>query len=59
MKKNSGKYGKSSEYEISKVKLASNITKKEIEKSYKIDVTQGTEAYYSNRYGWTLRKVSN
>ena len=27
--------------------------------SNKIDVTQGTEAYYSNRYGWTLRKVSN
>ena len=47
-----------SKNKISSDKLASNIAKKEIEKSFNIDVEQGTEAYYSNRYGWTLRKIS-
>tara|TARA_Y100000590_G_scaffold418551_1_gene519444 strand:- start:521 stop:700 length:180 start_codon:yes stop_codon:yes gene_type:complete len=28
-----------------------------IEKSYNIENIKSTEAYYSNRYGWTLRKT--
>ena len=33
------------------------ISKKDIEKSIRVDDIDGTEAYYSNRYGWTLRKT--
>ena len=33
------------------------MTRMDIEKSYNIDGTNGTEAYYSNRYGWTLRRT--
>ena len=42
---------------IDSVKILSNITQKDIEKSYNLDTIRGTEAYYSNRYGWTLRKT--
>ena len=39
-----------------KEQIATNTTRKEIEKSFGIDIGQGTEAYFSDRYGWTLRK---
>lgn len=39
------------------IRILSDITRKDIEKSYNIDKTHGTEAYYSNRYGWTLRRI--
>mgnify|MGYP001182571941 FL=1 len=39
-----------------KENISSDITRKEIEKSYDIDLGEGTEAYFSDRYGWTLRK---
>ena len=42
---------------ISKGELPSEITKKDIEKSYSLETVEGTEAYYSNRYGWTLRRI--
>ena len=38
------------------VRILSDITRKGIEKSYNISDTQDTRAYYSNRYGWTLRR---
>ena len=38
------------------IRILSDITRKDIEKSYNILETQGTRAYYSNRYGWTLRR---
>ena len=41
---------------VNTVRILSNITRKDIEKSYNILDTQGTRAYYSNRYGWTLRR---
>ena len=41
---------------VSTVRILSDITRKDIEKSYNISDTQGTRAYYSNRYGWTLRR---
>ena len=41
---------------VNTVRILSNITRKDIEKSYNILETQGTRAYYSNRYGWTLRR---
>ena len=41
---------------VNTVKILSDITRKDIEKSYNILETQGTRAYYSNRYGWTLRR---
>ena len=42
---------------IDSVKILSDITRRDIEKLYSIDNTLGTEAYYSNRYGWTLRRI--
>ena len=41
---------------VNTVRILSDITRKDIEKSYNISDTQDTRAYYSNRYGWTLRK---
>ena len=41
---------------VNSVRMLSDITRKDIEKSYNISDTQGTRAYYSNRYGWTLRR---
>ena len=41
---------------VDSVKILSDITKKDIEKSYNLDTIRGTEAYYSSRYGWTLRR---
>ena len=37
-------------------KILSDITRKDIEKSYSLESIKVTEAYYSYRYGWTLRK---
>ena len=31
--------------------------RREIEQSYNIDTSNGTKACYSDRYGWTLRRV--
>jgi len=41
---------------VDTVRILSDITRKDIEKSYDILETQGTRAYYSNRYGWTLKR---
>ena len=42
---------------VDSVRILSDITRRDIEKSYNIDSTHGTEAYYSNRYGWTLKRI--
>tara|TARA_B100000287_G_scaffold243407_1_gene228801 strand:- start:688 stop:867 length:180 start_codon:yes stop_codon:yes gene_type:complete len=42
--------------EFNNTSITNEFTKKDIEKSYNLDNLKGTEAYYSNRYGWTLRK---
>ena len=41
---------------VNTVRILSDITRKDIEKSYNILDTKGTRAYYSNRYGWTLKR---
>ena len=41
---------------VDTVKILSDITRKDIEKSYNILEAKDTRAYYSNRYGWTLRR---
>ena len=33
-----------------------NVVKSSINNNYDLDLVEGTEAYYSERYGWTLRK---
>ena len=38
------------------VKILSDMTRRDIEKSYNLDTIRGTEAYYSSRYGWSLRR---
>ena len=40
-----------------KEKILSDITRKNIERSYRIENTEGTKAHYSSRYGWTLRRT--
>ena len=42
---------------VDNVRILSDLTRRDIQKSYNIESTQGTEAYYSNRYGWTLRRI--
>ena len=42
---------------VDSVRILSDITQRDIEKSYNLDTIRGTEAYYSNRYGWTLRRT--
>ena len=44
---------------VNSSKVSSVFTKKDIEKSYNLDKVKGTEAYFSNRYGWTLRRSIN
>ena len=39
------------------IRFLADLTRKEIEKTYNINSTNGTETYYSNRYGWSLRKI--
>ena len=34
-----------------------NISKISIENNFELDLLEGTEVYYSERYGWTLRKT--
>ena len=43
--------------QIDSIKILSDLTRRDIEKSYNIGNTNGTEAYYSNRYGWSLRRT--
>ena len=42
---------------VKSIRILSDITRRDIEKSYNINGTQGIETYYSNRYGWTLRRA--
>ena len=37
--------------------IIKNITKNSIEANFELDLLEGTEAYYSERYGWTLRRT--
>ena len=41
---------------VDSVKILSDTARRDIEKSYNLDTIRDTEAYYSGRYGWTLRK---
>ena len=37
--------------------IIKNITKNSNETNFELNLLEGTEAYYSERYGWTLRKT--
>ena len=52
----SGTRLKTDESMVDSVKILSDMTRRDIEKSYNLDTIRGTEAYYSSRYGWTLRR---
>ena len=39
------------------INMLADLTRREIEKTYNISETLNTETYYSNRYGWSLRKT--
>ena len=53
----SGTRLKTDESMVDSVKILSDMTRRDIEKSYNLDTIRGTEAYYSGRYGWTLRRT--
>ena len=60
MKKLKNKKEQNKEYsKIENFKILSEVTKKDILKTYDIEVISGTEVHYSNRYGWTLRKSNS
>ena len=52
----SGTRLKTDESMVDSVKILSDMTRRDIEKSYNLDTIRGTEAYYSGRYGLTLRR---
>jgi hypothetical protein len=52
----SGTRLKTNESMVDSVRILSDMTLEGIEKSYNLDTIRGTEAYYSGRYGWTLRR---
>jgi len=56
MQKNEKNNKKGKSKDFNNTLITNEFTKKDIEKSYNLDNLKGTEAYYSNRYGWTLRK---
>ena len=56
MEKNEKTKKKAESNEFNNTVITNEFTKKDIEKSYNLDNLKGTEAYYSNRYGWTLKK---
>jgi len=56
MQKNEKTKKKAKSKEFNNTLITNEFIKKDIEKSYDLDNLKGTEAYYSNRYGWTLRK---
>jgi hypothetical protein len=47
---------KTNESMVDSVRILSDMTRRDIEKPYNLDTIRGTEAYYSGRYGWTLRR---
>ena len=38
--------------------IIKNKTKNSIEANFELNLLEGTEAYYSERYGWTLRRTT-
>ena len=52
----SGTQSKTNELMVDSVRILSDMTRRDIEKTYNLDTIRGTEAYYSSRYGWTLRR---
>ena len=44
---------------IEKTNVQKNIAKSSLESNYDLDLIEGAEAYYSDRYGWTLRRSNS
>tara|TARA_B100000029_G_C16777216_1_gene667877 strand:+ start:162 stop:341 length:180 start_codon:yes stop_codon:yes gene_type:complete len=44
---------------IDKTSVQKSVAKNFLESNYEIEQIEGAEAYYSERYGWTLRKSIN
>ena len=45
------------EYSLKKsIAILAEMTRKDIEKSYNLESFSNVNAYYSERYGWTLKK---
>ena len=47
------------EYSLEKtVEILAEITRKDIQKSYKLENFSNIEATYTDRYGWSLKKTT-
>ena len=44
---------------IDKISIQKSIAKNNLESNYEIEQIEGAEAYYRERYGWTLRRPIN
>ena len=41
------------------IKILADMTRKDIQKSYKIEDFSNIEATYTDRYGWSLKKTTS
>ncbi len=41
------------------IKILSDITRKDIQKTYNIEDFSNIEAIYTDRYGWSLKKITS
>ena len=41
------------------IKILTDLSRNDIEKSYNIDTVSGTNAYFSKRYGWAIRRATD
>ena len=47
-----------SKYKIELSSLENKIVKNSLDSNYNLDLLENTNAYYSERYGWTLKRNS-
>ena len=45
------------EKNIENKSIIRNISRNSNENNFELNLVEGTEAYYSERYGWTLRRT--
>ena len=49
---------KNNQVEIENTSIEKKVLEGSIDSNYDLNLAEGIEAYYSDRYGWTLRRKS-
>ena len=49
---------KNNQVEIENTSIEKKVLEGSIDSNYDLNLAEGIEAYYSERYGWTLRRKS-